>query len=103
MANFTILDELITTEQKPLKIERASKLSHGNGGFSIEILHPGLARKSGDSGLGTIGRIDDANISPWWRCTRTATMRSSPISGAGVSCIRTRLVMWNGFRRRGSC
>ena len=46
------------------KIDRSAKPRHGSGGFSIEILFPGMAQGNGDSGIGTIGRIDDANIAP---------------------------------------
>src|SRR5690606_16791955 len=48
----------------PLKVGRDAKRRHGQGGFSIEILHPGLVRRDGDSGIGTIGRIDDASVAP---------------------------------------
>jgi redox-sensitive bicupin YhaK (pirin superfamily) len=48
----------------PLKIGRNAKRRHGSGGFGIEILHPGLARGKRDSGIGTIGRIDDASVAP---------------------------------------
>lgn len=47
-----------------LKIENSSKRQHGSGGFGIDILWPGLAQDSDDSGIGAIGRIDHANVRP---------------------------------------
>ena len=47
-----------------LKIENSSKHRHGSGGFGIDILWPGMVQHSDDSGIGTIGRIDHANIKP---------------------------------------
>ncbi len=41
-----------------------SKRTHASGGFKIAILFPGTTMRHGDSGLGTIGRIDDASVSP---------------------------------------
>ena len=64
MVSFVKSGQLSAVEEEPLKIERTSKRGHGSGGFKIEIMFPGLARKSRDSGLGTIGRIDDASIVP---------------------------------------
>jgi redox-sensitive bicupin YhaK (pirin superfamily) len=61
----TVSSTSATKERSTVKLERSSKRRHGSGGFSIEILLPGVA--SGDrhdSGLGTIGRLDDANITP---------------------------------------
>ena len=46
------------------KLDRSMKRKHGSGGFGIEILHPGLALNDGDSGIGAIGRIDQAIITP---------------------------------------
>ncbi len=48
----------------PTKIGRDAKHRHGSGGFRIEILFPGQALGQGDSGIGTIGRIDDAQVGP---------------------------------------
>lgn len=45
-----------------LKIENSSKHQHGSGGFGIDILWPGMVQNSDDSGIGAIGRIDQANI-----------------------------------------
>ena len=47
-----------------MKLDRSMKRKHGSGGFGIEILHPGLALNDGDSGIGAIGRIDQAHITP---------------------------------------
>lgn len=47
-----------------LKIENSSKHQHGSGGFGIEILWPGMVQNSDDSGIGAIGRIDQANVKP---------------------------------------
>ncbi|WP_232216567.1 MULTISPECIES: pirin family protein [Brenneria] len=47
-----------------IKIDRSLKRKHGSGGFGIEILWPGMAEESGDSGIGAIGRIDHAYIKP---------------------------------------
>ncbi|MER9136151.1 pirin family protein [Mesorhizobium sp. M0830] len=50
---------------QPVKLERSMKRKHGSGGFGIEILWPGLARRDqGDSGIGAIGRIDHARVLP---------------------------------------
>lgn len=46
------------------KFPNAVKVSKQHGGFGIEILYPGSALGSPDSGLGTIGRIDHATVSP---------------------------------------
>ncbi len=46
------------------KLDRSIKHKHGSGGFGIEILHPGLALNNGDSGIGAIGRIDHARVTP---------------------------------------
>ena len=35
-----------------------------NRGFAVEILHPGRTLKSGDTGIGAIGRIDRARLQP---------------------------------------
>jgi redox-sensitive bicupin YhaK (pirin superfamily) len=48
----------------PRKLGRNVKRAHGSGGFRIEILFPGAALGRGDSGIGTIGRIDHARIMP---------------------------------------
>lgn len=51
--------------RKPhILIPRDRKQAHGSGGFRIEILYPGLFAGDRDSGLGTLGRIDDASIAP---------------------------------------
>lgn len=47
-----------------LKLPRSTQRRHGSGGFGIEILYPGLARGSDDTGIGTIGRIDHAQVRP---------------------------------------
>ncbi|AEV96994.1 pimeloyl-CoA dehydrogenase [Niastella koreensis] len=47
--------QLITNQQKIVK---------NNGGFGIEILFPGKGIGSEDSGIGTIGRIDQATVTP---------------------------------------
>lgn len=47
-----------------LKIENSNKHQHGSGGFGIDILWPGMVQNSDDSGIGAIGRIDQANIKP---------------------------------------
>jgi len=47
---------------KPVKLGLEAKRSHRNGGFGIDILHPGLRLDGNDSGIGAIGRIDHANI-----------------------------------------
>lgn len=46
------------------KVFRSNKHRHGSGGFGIEILWPGKVQQSDDSGIGGIGRIDHANVSP---------------------------------------
>ncbi|MBB3594963.1 hypothetical protein FHX08_005373 [Rhizobium sp. BK529] len=47
-------------------------------GFGVEILYPGLALTSDDSGIGPIGRIDRAEMQPGhlMACTRTRTTKS---------------------------
>jgi redox-sensitive bicupin YhaK (pirin superfamily) len=47
-----------------VKITRDLKISKQHGGFGIEMLFPGQALGREDSGLGTIGRIDHAKITP---------------------------------------
>jgi quercetin 2,3-dioxygenase len=46
------------------KIGTDKKTGKQHGGFGIEILFPGKAIASADSGIGTIGRIDQATVSP---------------------------------------
>ena len=46
------------------KISRQEKIVKKNGGFGIEILFPGKGTGSEDSGIGTIGRIDQATVTP---------------------------------------
>ena len=46
------------------KIPNSAKINHKVGGFHIQILYPGTALSSADTGIGTIGRIDHANITP---------------------------------------
>ena len=46
------------------KLDRSMKRKHGAGGFGIEILFPGTRLRTGDSGIGAIGRIDHARIVP---------------------------------------
>jgi len=47
-----------------IKIDQTRKRGHKSGGFGIEILWPGLVQNKGDSGIGAIGRIDHATVSP---------------------------------------
>lgn len=47
-----------------VKLGRSTKQKHGAGGFGIEILYPGLQQNAGDSGVGAIGRIDHARVTP---------------------------------------
>ncbi len=47
------------------KIDNAQKVGKKHGGFGIEILFPGNALPaSTDTGIGTIGRIDQATVQP---------------------------------------
>ncbi len=46
------------------KILNNQKIAHKRGGFGIEILFPGQALDTSDTGIGTIGRIDHAHILP---------------------------------------
>ncbi len=46
------------------KISNAQKISRKRGDFGIEILLPGQALATSDTGIGTIGRIDHARVSP---------------------------------------
>lgn len=46
------------------KILNNQKIAHKRGGFGIEILFPGRAMDTSDTGVGTIGRIDHAHIVP---------------------------------------
>lgn len=48
----------------PLKLDRSLKRKHGDNDFKVEILFPGLRLANGDSGIGAIGRIDHAHITP---------------------------------------
>jgi redox-sensitive bicupin YhaK (pirin superfamily) len=45
-------------------ISNKQKIVKKNGGFGIEILFPGKAIGSEDSGIGTVGRIDQATVTP---------------------------------------
>ncbi|GLY61104.1 pimeloyl-CoA dehydrogenase [Pectobacterium brasiliense] len=47
-----------------IKFNKTLKRAHKVGGFGIEILWPGLVQNKGDSGIGAIGRIDHAAVSP---------------------------------------
>jgi quercetin 2,3-dioxygenase len=49
---------------KPIKIHRGIARGDWTRGFAVEILHPGRTLKSGDSGIGAIGRIDRARVQP---------------------------------------
>lgn len=46
------------------KIPNSQKIDHQVGGFHIQILYPGTALGATDTGIGTIGRLDHANILP---------------------------------------
>ena len=47
------------------KIDNTIKYGKQQGGFGIQILYPGLIRPQlNDTGFDTIGRIDQAIISP---------------------------------------
>ncbi|MEO5890030.1 MAG: pirin family protein [Ferruginibacter sp.] len=46
------------------KISNQEKIVKKNGGFGIEILFPGKGINPEDSGIGTIGRIDQATVTP---------------------------------------
>lgn len=50
------------SRQRIFKIARSTKATHHLGGFAVEIMYPGIEVGEGDSGLGTIGRIDQAHI-----------------------------------------
>ncbi len=45
------------------KIENHQKTKYAKGGFRIEVLFPGKVLGNNDTGIGTIGRIDHANLS----------------------------------------
>ncbi|MBB6130607.1 hypothetical protein [Mucilaginibacter lappiensis] len=45
------------------------KIVKKNGGIGMEILFPGKGTDSDDSGIGTIGRIDQANVTPGYFST----------------------------------
>jgi hypothetical protein len=45
-------------------LSNQQKIVKKNGGFGIEILFPGKGIGSKDSGIGTIGRIDQARVTP---------------------------------------
>ena len=44
------------------KIENYEKTNYEKGGFKIQVLFPGKNLENKDTGLGTIGRIDHANL-----------------------------------------
>lgn len=46
------------------KIENNQKTNFENNGFKIQILFPGKILGNNDTGIGTIGRIDHASVSP---------------------------------------
>lgn len=45
------------------KIENHQKTKYAKGGFRIEVLFPGKVLENNDTGIGTIGRVDHANLS----------------------------------------
>jgi len=48
-----------------IKIDNSTKLDKQVGGFGIQILYPGTAlHNSNDTGVATIGRIDQAKVTP---------------------------------------
>ncbi|KWV41815.1 pimeloyl-CoA dehydrogenase [Rhizobium altiplani] len=47
-----------------VKLDRSVKRGHRSGEFGIEVLYPGLPLDGDDSGIGAIGRIDQAKIEP---------------------------------------
>lgn len=46
------------------RLDLSKKRKHSVGGFGIEILYPGRALDKADSGIGAIGRIDHARVTP---------------------------------------
>lgn len=47
------------------KIENSQKSTKKRGGFGVDILYPGIIQPNhSDTGLGTIGRIDDSQVKP---------------------------------------
>ncbi|QEE30721.1 pirin family protein [Terriglobus albidus] len=46
------------------KLDRSMKRRHGSSAFGIDILYPGLVLEEDDSGIGAIGRIDQAWLQP---------------------------------------
>ncbi len=65
------------------KLESGMRRGSLEQGFAVEVLYPGLALNAGDSGVGSIGRIDRAQVcrDTSSRCIRIGTTRSLPISG----------------------
>jgi quercetin 2,3-dioxygenase len=56
--------EEINNNEMLQKISADKRIPHGQGAFQIRILYPGSAIKSNDSGIGTIGRFDHAQLTP---------------------------------------
>ncbi len=56
--------EKINKNEMLQKISANKRIPHGQGAFQIRILYPGSAIKSKDSGIGTIGRFDHAQLTP---------------------------------------
>jgi redox-sensitive bicupin YhaK (pirin superfamily) len=52
------------TMTAPMKLDRTMKRGHRADEFGIEILYPGAVLNEGDSGIGAIGRIDHARVTP---------------------------------------
>jgi redox-sensitive bicupin YhaK (pirin superfamily) len=46
----------------PIKLDRRRESGGWQGGFGIQILYPGVALGTNDSGIAAIGRIDHARI-----------------------------------------
>ncbi len=59
---------IISNEEKTVK---------KNGGFGIEILFPGKATGSEDSGIGTIGRINHATVTSGILSVSSSALRIS--------------------------
>ncbi len=61
---FYVEKEKFNNNEMLQKISADKRIPHGQGAFQIRILYPGSAIKSNDSGIGTIGRFDHAQLTP---------------------------------------
>lgn len=96
----------------PIKIGAEVKRGNWASGFGMEIFYPGATLKTRDSGIGAIGRVDRARITPGHvigmhphkddeilTYVRAGKMRHLDTVGNDEEITSTRLMMMNAGRR----